>query len=278
MKKLIMQATVGLLVGGAIMSAVAGGPDVAPAPMVTPGLYVGLGGAYGSHFVSRQYGITDTPIAAPFVLDSSLDQLDNTNSKFAPLAQIGYWAPIDDEWLWGVQVTYKYLNYTVNSDSYTGSLLQNATGLASLNSAKLVKTSFQNELLLLAYGGMQFDKGYFYLGVGAAMWTVRDHFGVAVALNNVVTNGNNFTNFFTQTGTLWGGAFQVGYNYYMKSDWFLGLNYTYALSGTFSKSETANANAFNNAAVINSNNVTVTRTVSIETQEFMFSVNKVFQF
>lgn len=267
-----MQATVGLLVGGAIMSAVAGGPDVAPAPMVTPGLYVGLGGAWNSHFVSGQYEINQVSVPATTAgVDTAFDQANDNDSKFAPLAQIGYWAPIDDEWLWGLQATYKYLNYTTSNDQ---AALLNAGGTAVTNLVE--RTSFNNELLLLAYAGMQYDRGYFYLGLGAVMWTVRSNVGPLVT--NAPGNGNNYVNYFLETDTLWGGAFQVGYNYYMKPTWFLGLNYTYAQSGTFKKSALRTNAEWNAAAAATTPVSTITRSIRIETQEFMFSINKVFQF
>lgn len=272
MKKLLTQATVGLLVGGAILSAVAGGPDT-PAPMVTPGLYVGVGGGYNSFYVRRSTDANQRTVGTALVTQTS-DTSNNTNSKFAPMAQLGYWAPIDDEWLWGLQATYKYLNYTID-DLYTGQILAASNTGVGLHE----RTSVNNELLLLAYGGVHFDKGYAYLGLGAAMFTVRDWVG-PVAGGATATNLfgiNTFVNLFRATRTQWGGALQVGYNYYFKPTWFMGVNYTFAMTGTYSQTVSQAGSTFTgaNATATNINNVV--HSVQLEVQEFMFSINKVFE-
>jgi outer membrane protein W len=38
---------------------------------------------------------------------------------------------------------------------------------------------------------------------------------------------------FASSDWVWGGAAQVGLNYYLDRDWFLDLNYTYARSAKF---------------------------------------------
>lgn len=403
MKNRFTQAALSLLVGGAILSAVAGGPE-AP-PMVTPGLYIGLGGAYDSYYTKSTYGatgditnnLTNQSLTGVRVLSGNYAGAGNfssnvTQDQFAPMVQIGYWAPIDSTWLWGLQASYKYTNYAyntrlnaadqnfatqafnANSTSNLTAPIQVAGGAAStlippsyfwLNQTSIspisnfnAVTHFNNELLLLAFFGVQFDKGYAYLGLGAVLFTYKDNYQLSTlwnlndsnadisALNtyavtgtNVVTTvntsnvlqqtvlPNNFQSviktpiFLATSGpqskstTIWGGAFQVGYNYYFLPTWFLNVNYTYTLTGTYkftvqaanptvtwfnnpipTASQWATATAsysltngnyyltsilntpsFNAGNVFSFNNLSVSRKIQLQAQEFMFSINKVFE-
>lgn len=287
MKKRIMQATVGLLVGGAVLSALAGGPEVAPAPLVTPGLYFGLGGALDTYYIKRYYSVQFNNVATGTTTpgSSAQDYLNAIDRQFAPMVQLGYWAPLGNVWLWGLQANYKYLGYGTNNEAtlpVIGSALNTANGSGfnfTLANAGAY-TTFTNELLLLAYMGIQFDPGFFYCGIGAAMWSLHDFVGPQVQSNITGAFPVNYTyNYAKATNTLWGGAIQAGFNYYLSPTWFLDASYTFAMSGTYTKSQSISYAVFNNDGFsgYGSSYVTLSRKIQLETQELMLSVNKVFE-
>ncbi|OGO93995.1 MAG: hypothetical protein A3F10_00845 [Coxiella sp. RIFCSPHIGHO2_12_FULL_42_15] len=291
MKKLIAQAAVSLLVSGAVATAFAGGPDV-PAPMVTPGLYLGLGGSWNTVDESTGTIISASANNATAAATGNLggttgrtawDQYDASQNRLAPMAQLGYWAPIDNEWLWGIVAQWKYLGYkTQNENTSRGQFLDNATAnpviFATAPANVSSQTRVNNEVLLLVYFGAQYDKGYFYLGLGPALFTAYN----AVYANGITTGlppagPNTFSPSVSTYETMWGGAAQLGYNYYFKPTWFLGFNYTYALSGTYNFGSSADQAAFESGTAANLATLNFSRNVQITIQEVMFSINKVFE-
>lgn len=290
MKKIIMQATVGLLVSGVITSAMAGGPEVAPAPLVTPGLYFGAGAAFNDFATKRSYTLSETNSSfSPATRQNSLDVINLKNYKFAPEVQAGFWMPISTSWLLGLQASYKYLNFTTSTENpaqlLAASQLSNtlAGGLTSgINT--YVLSSFNNELLLLAYLGRQLHQGFAYAGAGAAMWSVHDFIGPVTpsgfAGGGIFGAQDWLIAYHKQTGTIWGGAFQVGYNYYLLPTWFLGFSYTFAMSGTLNLADPSTTEAAFTGFPVYATNagyaVSDTRKIQITTHELTATLSKVF--
>lgn len=316
MKKLISQAALGLLISGAVISAFAGGPDV---PMIMPGLYAGLGGSWNT--VDEDFNSTLSSVeflnvggASPFAITTST-AFDNYNvslNRLAPMAQLGYWAPIDNEWLWGVVAQWKYLGYETPTDrtsngsgesSGNGQALGNANSILPVGFGGILgagaqldqfssQTHVSNEVLLLVYFGAQYEKGYFYLGLGPALFTAHNTIyasgqTVFTTIDGSTANtvANSLSVSTSTSKVLWGGAAQLGYNYYFKPTWFLGFNYTYALSGTYNFNSGAMPfSSFGPSAGVipigfseANSNISFSRSVSVTLQEVMFSINKVFE-
>jgi hypothetical protein len=256
MKKLLSQATVSLLVSGAVMTAFAGGPDMPS--MVTPGVYMGLGGSWNTvdMTVNTTFNSTVEGTTNSYVLSNIKD----SQSRLAPMAQLGYWGMIDDMWLWGLVGEYKYLNYNLNTINGTASVLN--PGLASDVYSDALAVNLQHEFMLLLYFGATFDKGYLYLGFGPVLFTLRDSVRDYSAEGTFVSTGSS--------DTIWGGAAQLGYNYYFNPTWFLGFNYTYTVTGNYQLSDSFTPGT--DALEFGLN-----RDYGFTVQEVMFSINKVFE-
>lgn len=279
MKNIVSKAALGLLVGGAVLSAFAGGPDVPPAPMVTPGLYIGLGGSWNTVDVQNVVDGVETNIpGSPGVALSYHDHVDQQLNRLAPMGQIGYWSPIDSEWLWGLQANYKFINARFEDYSLPNA---GAVWSADPTNGAYLKTRLTHELFLMAYFGMQFNKGYFYLGGGPVMFRIAHKLGdPSTSVSNAAgTRFHLSETVFTNTDTVWGGGAQIGYNYYFKPDWFLGFSYTYVVTGDndILGFTTKNTNLSGLAAGLGgSADDTVRTNNSTTVQEVMFSINKVF--
>lgn len=264
MKKLLSQATVSLLVSGAVMTAFAGGPDMPS--MVTPGVYMGLGGSWNTVDMS-----VNNSVLSGDALDtqSSVANLKDSQSRLAPMAQLGYWGMIDDMWLWGIVGEYKYLNYNLNTINGSPEL-SFPTGTAGDYYGSLA-VNLQHEFMLLLYFGATYDKGYLYLGFGPVLYTLRD----SVRQYNETLGNGTFASL-GSSDTIWGGAAQLGYNYYFNPTWFLGFNYTYTVSGNYQLSNN-NAEWYPSSTATATENVQINRDYGFTVQEVMFSINKVFE-
>ena len=263
MKKLLSQATVSLLVSGAVMTAFAGGPDMPS--MVTPGVYMGLGGSWNTVDMSVN---TSVLTGAELDTQSSVGNLKDSQSRLAPMAQLGYWGMIDDMWLWGIVGEYKYLNYNLNT---INGIPEVAFPTASAgDSYGRLAVNLQHEFMLLLYFGATYDKGYLYLGFGPVLYTLRD----SVRQYNDTLGAGTFASL-GSSDTIWGGAAQLGYNYYFNPTWFLGFNYTYTVSGNYQLSNN-NAEWYTTTGT-SSENVQINRDYGFTVQEVMFSINKVFE-
>jgi len=302
MKKIVSKAALGLLVGGAVLSAFAGGPDVPPAPMVTPGFYIGAGGSWNTIDAENTFSVNETwKVAVPAAGYNVGDVVTGSSkvhylhrNRLAPMFQAGYWAPIDSDWLWGLQANYKYLDHVdvVGLDQLgnVATVLAGTLSVVAGNSTyrnMTAKFKLTHELLLLAYLGMQFNKGYVYLGAGPAAFWVTD----SLSMHGIIGSGNAngaATGVISNTGehkeTLWGGAAQIGWNYYFKPTWFLGLSYTYAVSAKKSftlfdgKAGDYNQNFDQIEDIKNKVNIKINADKCVTVQEVMFSLNKVFAF
>ncbi len=255
MKKLLSQVSVGLLVSGAVATAFAGGPDMPS--MVTPGIYLGLGGSWNTVDMSVNGSIYEIPTSGPQTPIETGHNLKDSQSRLAPMAQLGYWGMIDDTWLWGLVGEYKYLNYNLNTINGAGTVFTEIYPYLAVN--------LQHEFMMLLYFGATFDKGYLYLGFGPVLYTLRD------SAREYSTSTASFIGF-GGSDTIWGGAAQLGYNYYFNPTWFLGFNYTYTVSGNYSLS--------NNVASVSASTTTnyaFNRDYGFTVQEVMFSINKVFE-
>lgn len=199
------------------------------------------------------------------------------------MLQVGYWTPVCREWLLGVTLQGKYLGYdTPNVNTSRGQHLPNAS-FSSINIFGpnvtrdfTSQTRVKSEVITLLYAGAQLNKGYVYLGVGPALFRAANSLYVSSVHKPNGVGDNLISTSVTNSQTVWGGAAQVGYNYYLNPTCFLGFSYTYSDTGKkkFSNSvNTAILNGFDNPGPTTLN---LGRTVSLGVQEVMFSINKVF--
>ena len=245
-----------------IATAYAGGAVMA-APGIASGFYFGLGGATNDvHLHSAAIMTTDSATAT--------DRTEFAQHALAPIAEAGYWAPLSGQWLWGVQLRYKYINQHDSAALPSISSLGNPDFFQSLQVNQRI--DIQHEMLALGYLGTQFDKGFAYLGFGAGILRVGS--GVVDGGRNVGTETapEYLTNVSHTHSFLVGIAGQVGYNYFFKRDWFLSFDYTYVhVSDTLKHTVTAMTGEPPQTAMLSYK-------VDFDDQQFTASVNKVFAF
>lgn len=241
------------------------------------GPYVGIGGSWDT---------IDETFDARFstnTLKSSHDHYDASNSRLAPMIQIGYWAPLRCNYLWGVGTQWNYLGYkTPNDNTSRGQYIPNAT-FSSINFFGpevrrdfSSQTRLNNKFLFLAFLGMSARNGYVYLGIGPALLTASNSIYVS-SIHTPNGTGDNLTSgSVTAHKTLWGGALQVGYNYYIEPTIFLNMNYSYLASGTHHFKNSVNAAKLNGFDTPGPAKLKLNRSIKFNVQEFGLSINKVF--
>lgn len=268
-RRSVVRACLIVACNGVIGTASAGGPDYPVA--VTPGIYVGIGGSLNLEYLSVN--------TAANYLDANSNPVETTanlkNKQIdgAPIAQVGYWGKIGEESLWGMVTEYKYLNYTLGNINGVNTIA--FPNLSSLPGYGDLSVNISNEFMLLLYFGATYRSGFFYVGVGPVLFTLRD----SIRNYNQISEGTNFVGM-AGDETLWGGAAQVGYNYFFRPTWFLGVNYTYTISGSFTlQNNRSNWDYWyydGDAAAITATNMHLTRQYNFTAQEFMCTLNKIF--
>jgi opacity protein-like surface antigen len=94
----------------------------------------------------------------------------------------------------------------------------------------------QHQLALMPYIGRSFGNVSLYAGGGPALFGTKskiiDAVGYAVIGGNTVSVTGAPVSF-SSGAWVWGGAAQIGTDYYFSPGWFLDLNYTYARSAEY---------------------------------------------
>lgn len=274
MRNRFLQLLLGLLINGISFIAFAG--DQGPVSMMQSGFYGGVGGSWNT--VDETFNSLLLTSAA----NSAEDHYDISDNRFAPMVQLGYWAPWRTEWLWGIAAQWKHLYYnSFNEDSNLGQHLQNAS-FASINifGPNVIRdfssqTRINNEVMALFYLGEQFKHSYVSLGLGPVLFTTRSNVYVS-SVHHPIGGGDNLLSTGVQSNNiLWGGAAQAAYNYYINPTWFLTVSYTYAQSAKRTFNNQESTLLLNGGAGVPAL-LDVNRTVRIIAQDVMFSINKVF--
>ncbi len=242
------------------------------------GIYIGAGGAWNS--LDEDFHSTLTTSNAR----SATDHYNASLNRLAPMLQLGYSMPFcRDQWLWGAMAQWKYVGYrTPNEGSSQGQHIPNAT-FSSINffGADVHRdfnseSRIDNEFMMLLFLGAQLPNGFVYFGAGPVLFTASNSiYNSSVHEPNGVGD-NLVTKSVSNSTTLWGGAAQAGYNYYLDSSWFLSVNYTYARSGTNHFDNSVNAAQYNGSSAPGPVTLNLQRSINVTAQEVMFSINKVF--
>lgn len=243
--------------------------------LIKPGFYLGAGSGWSSFdesFHSDIFRISNI---------GATDTYDANRNRIVPMAQLGYWSPFCSNWLWGVTGQWKYLGYnTPNVNSSAGQHIPNAT-FSSINlfGPEVLrdfssKTNVNHEFMTLFYLGTQINNGYAYFGVGPALLTAKNNIYVT-SIHTGATGDYLIASSVSNSKTIWAGAAQIGYNYYLDPTWFLNFNYTFLQSDSVSFNNSANAAILNGAVVAGPNEINFDRGIKVREQGLMLSINKI---
>ncbi|WP_298623349.1 hypothetical protein [uncultured Legionella sp.] len=274
MKKLISLALANVLMN--VIPPVFAGAQGAIS-LITPGLYMGVGGGWS---------LTEEDYHSTFRTNTGNGAIDHYNAaqnRIIPMAQLGYWAPVHSDWLWGLAGQWLYAGYkTTNENSNLGQHIPNAS-FSSINifGPDVIRdfsaqTKVTNEARVLLYAGQQLKQGYVYLGIGPAVLAVSNTMYVSSIHSAPNTNSDTlYSNSAKTNKTLWGGAAQVGYNYYINPSYFINFSYTYTQTAKHQFDNSTNTALFNGAMSAGPNLLSMNRRVSIAQQDVAITINKV---
>jgi hypothetical protein len=251
--------------------------------------FAGLGGAYNAVQVKQNLyaiGVASYTgsISSSATMEGPSSPFYGTTNNFSPEIQAGGYKHFSDSnHLWGLKFSYQYLGTVITRDNFTALQEGAVNGKLSIGNLLLgsSQTKVDHELLLLPFIGHSFTQNsQFYLGVGPALFGTRSSLNSVVGfanLTNTVTDITGAPVNFSSPEWVWGGAAQIGYSYFVASDWFVDLSYTYAITGQYSANYSEN---FVNR--VEAKNVTVSGTgyvntnQSIMAQALTLSINKTF--
>lgn len=263
------------------------------------GFFVGLGGSENSVSVDQNLyasGVSNVYLGNDLVAygeaGGPATPFSQTESTFAPDGQLGYFQHFaNSNWLWGMSFSYKYLGVTSEDDSVvvpqggsftnTGSAPADTTftGNVVIGSAQM---SVNHEFTLLPFIGHSFHNGFVYFGAGPALFGTRSDIYNTTGYADINGTHANITGAATNFGSskwMFGGAAEVGMDYYFDPTWFLDFNYTFAITGwhttyysaPFASSTTSGGETYDDTGTLYAN--TSQRVIA---QAVTVSINKVF--
>lgn len=260
------------------------------------GFFLGLGGSYNSIKLNQNLyasGISnvyaDGSLTSAGQAGGPANPYANTQSTFAPLAQLGYFRNFgNSDWLWGAKFSYQYLG-TTDTDSnvivpqagtFTNVSSSNTfTGHVTIGSSQ---TSVNNELNFIPFIGHSFANSFVYLGVGPTVFGTQSKINSATGyadINGVHYDITGTSSNYSSSKWVWGGAAQVGMDYYFQPTWSIDVNYTFAVtpyyktnySGPFSTSYVSGGTTYTDTGTLYTNT-----SQRILEQAVAISINKTF--
>ncbi len=218
------------------------------------GWFIGAGGSFDWDRFDQSLqgisGVTDVLIGPDLVADGQAGgppaNFDRDDFGLGFDAELGYVQKLGDgPWLGGIKFSYKYLNLA--SDDHNISIPQEGsftttvgtpvtipfTGFVPIRTSQI---KIRNQLALIPYVGRSFGRFYLYAGGGPALFDIEskiiDAVGFAEIGGNTVSVTGEPANF-SSSDWVWGGAAQIGVDYYLAPTWFLDANYTFAQSAEY---------------------------------------------
>jgi hypothetical protein len=257
------------------------------------GFFIGLGGSFDSLSLDQDIGGNATSNAfdgstliATGQAGGPPASFDATEPDFAPLAQLGYFSHFSESrWLWGAKFSYQYPNTDLAIDralvpqfgsfTTTGAnpVTTPFTGTVVIGSAE---TTVEHEMLLLGFIGRSFANSYIYVGAGPALFGTKSHIRNAIGFADIHGRPTDITGApvsFSSSDWVWGGAAQVGMNYFLASSWSLDMNYTFEGSSRYDVDYAA---GFSNARNGTTGFAHLDTSQQFTSQSFRISINKVF--
>jgi hypothetical protein len=247
-------------------------PDY-PSQSIVPqaGFFVGLGGSYNSVKVDQDIGGNATSqvfdgstLAAFGKAGGPAASFHDTDSNLAPDGQLGYFNRFNDSlWLWGAKFSYKYLGTDLatnrdilpQSGSFTtkAPVLDLVPGTTTNFKGNVVigssQTSIDQQMAFMPFIGRSFKNSYVYFGAGPALFDTHSRISNAIGFADINGQHLDLTGApfsFSSSEWVWGGAAQVGMNYFLSPTWYLDMNYTFAMSASFDANYSARFSNVNN--------------------------------
>jgi hypothetical protein len=281
--------------------AFAGEPGSPLQPIVPQaGFFLGLGGSYNAVKADQDIGgnatsqlLSGSTVLATGAAGGPAASFHDTQSNLAPDGQLGYFSRFNDSlWLWGAKFSYKYLgtDLATNRDilPQTGSFTTNAAVLdlapdTTTNFKGNVvigssQTSIDQQMAFMPFIGRSFTNSYVYFGAGPALFDTHSRIANATGFADINGQHLDLTGApfsFSSSAWVWGGAAQVGMNYFLGPTWFLDMNYTFAMSATFDANYAARFSNLNNG-LTTAGLAKLDSSERVTSQAFTVSINKVF--
>ncbi len=260
--------------------------------------FLGLGANYSSVSIQQaSWGLgisnlsTNGQLTSQGIAQGNAAPFKNTSLNFSPEIQTGYLKNFNNDMYYGIKFTYQYLGITAtNRNLYlpqVGELRSfNPPSISSMfgyANADSVETTINHNMNLFALLGKQLGNKYFYIGSGPSVISLRsqNYNSIGYALIDGQTlNVTGLVNYSSPTIWAWGGAAQIGMNYFIDPSWFLEASYTYSIAATYvspHEQSFINSTRVGNDTLLTSGILTTRDTFkSTQLQSVNLSINKIF--
>lgn len=130
--------------------------------------------------------------------------------------------------------------------------------------------------MLLGYFGKQIINGQAYVGLGPVFFTASNSIYVSSVHTPNGVGDHLISTSVISHKTVWGGAAQMGYQYFINPNSFINISYTYLQSRNHHFNNTINAAILNGANDPGPTTLSLNRSIKFSAQEFMLSINQMF--
>lgn len=277
----------------------ADGVSAAKSDLMRDGFFVGVGASYNSvNLTQKSWGkgvsnIQTTTANSNGVAEGTGAPFHNMNNVLGPTFQAGYFKHITGTPnLWGIKFLYQYLDSTAtNANLFIPQIGQTTSAITGITSplygyvnAESVQPTVKQDVALLLFAGHTIGKTSFYFGIGPALVNLnsKNYYSIGYAnFEGATVNVTGLVSYSSPAFWAWGGTAQLGATYFFTPSLFVDLSYTYTMTGN---NTTKHQQAFSNTSNLGGTVYTTSGTLytkdtlSVKSQAFMLTLNKVFDF
>lgn len=144
---------------------------------------------------------------------------------------------------------------------------------------KSSQTTIKQQLALMPFIGRAFQNSYVYFGAGPALFDTQSRVNSAIGYADIDGDTLDVTGAaasFSSSEWVWGGAAQIGMNYFLGPSWFVDVNYTFAMSASFDEDYVAPFSNTSSAGLTTRGVAHLDTSQRVTSQAVTVSINKVF--
>jgi len=184
------------------------------------GFWAGVGGGYIN---TTTHGKTNITMVQQTGASSASYEMDNNqDTHFSPIADLGYFYALKNQWYLGAKAVYKYIGSEQYNRTWAGTFNDGTNQTAEFH------TKLNQEFFFLLNAGYQFGQWLVYGGLGPSITDVTEVLdGELLPASSTVFRPVNLS----ATKTIWGGAGQVGFEYMLPNRFMVDISYNFVVSG-----------------------------------------------
>jgi opacity protein-like surface antigen len=135
--------------------------------------------------------------------------------------------------MWGAKLTYNYMNTSSTRENFLIPQFGDYDDVEFTGNAVVqsMEVSLSHQFALIPYLGREFERGFFYAGMGPTLSKVDTDVTNLIGFADVLgrpTDISGRPQDFSSSDWVFGGAAVIGGTFFVDESWFVDVNYTFA--------------------------------------------------